>query len=64
MTTRAVLMNEETSEVRAAITAAAAGKDWISPRLAYIFAAADAPDRPLLSVPETRALQLYATVCR
>ena len=39
----------------------AAGKDWISPRLAYIFAADDAPDRPMLSAQETRALQLYAT---
>ena len=30
-----VLKNEETSEVRAAIKAVAAGKDWISSRLAY-----------------------------
>jgi len=56
-----VLKNEETSEVRAAITAVAEGKDWISPRLAYIFATDDAPDRPILSTQETRALQLYAT---
>jgi two-component system nitrate/nitrite response regulator NarL len=56
-----VLKNEETSEVRAAIKAVAAGKDWISPRLAYIFATDDAPDRPVLSAQETRALQLYAT---
>jgi DNA-binding CsgD family transcriptional regulator len=35
--------------------------DWISPRLAYIFATDDAPDRPGLSAQETRALQLYAT---
>ena len=41
-----VLKNEETSEVRAAIKAVAAGKDWISSRLAYIFATDDAPDRP------------------
>jgi two-component system nitrate/nitrite response regulator NarL len=56
-----VLKNEETSGVRAAIKAVAVGKDWISPRLAYIFATDDAPDRPLLSAQETRALQLYAT---
>ncbi len=56
-----VLKNEETTEVRAAIKAVAAGKDWISPRLAYIFATDDAPDRPVLSAQETRALQLYAT---
>ncbi len=56
-----VLKNEETSEVRAAIKAVATGKDWISPRLAYIFATDDAPDRPELSAQETRALQLYAT---
>jgi DNA-binding NarL/FixJ family response regulator len=56
-----VLKNEETSEVRAAIKAVAAGKDWISSRLAYIFATDDAPDRPILSAQETRALQLYAT---
>ena len=56
-----VLKNEETSHVRAAIKAVAAGKDWISPRLAYIFATDDAPDRPALSAQETRALRLYAT---
>jgi DNA-binding NarL/FixJ family response regulator len=56
-----VLKNEETSQVRAAIKAVAAGKDWISPRLAYIFATDDAPDRPALSAQEMRALQLYAT---
>ena len=56
-----VLKNEETSGVRAAIKAVAAGKDWISPRLAYIFATDDAPDRPALSAQETRALRLYAT---
>ena len=56
-----VLKSEETTEVRAAIKAVAAGKDWISPRLAYIFATDDAPDRPVLSAQETRALQLYAT---
>ena len=56
-----VLKNEETSGVRAAIKAVAAGKDWISPRLAYIIATDDAPDRPALSAQETRALRLYAT---
>ena len=56
-----VLKSEATAQVRAAIRAVAAGKDWISPRLAYIFATDDAPDRPVLSPQETRALQLYAT---
>ncbi|MGH3408441.1 MAG: response regulator transcription factor [Streptosporangiaceae bacterium] len=39
----------------------AARRDWISPRLAYIFATDDAPDRPALSPQEARALRLYAT---
>jgi DNA-binding NarL/FixJ family response regulator len=56
-----VLKNEETSQIQAAIKAVAAGQDWISPRLAYIFATDDAPDRPGLSPQETRALRLYAT---
>jgi len=56
-----VLKDEETAQVRAAIKAVAAGMDWISPRLAYIFATDDAPDRPTLSPQEMRALQLYAT---
>jgi DNA-binding NarL/FixJ family response regulator len=56
-----VLKDEETTQVRAAIKAVAAGTDWISPRLAYIFATDDAADRPALSPQETRALQLYAT---
>jgi DNA-binding NarL/FixJ family response regulator len=56
-----VLKNEEAGQVRAAIRAVAAGMDWVSPRLAYIFATDDAPDRPVLSTQETRALQLYAT---
>jgi DNA-binding NarL/FixJ family response regulator len=56
-----VLKNEETAQVRAAIKAVAAGEGWISPRLAYIFATDDAPDRPELSPQETRALRLYAT---
>jgi DNA-binding NarL/FixJ family response regulator len=56
-----VLKNEATAQVRAAIKAVAAGKDWVSPRLAYIFATDDAADRPALSTQETRALRLYAT---
>jgi two-component system nitrate/nitrite response regulator NarL len=56
-----VLKNEPTSQIRAAIMEVAAGRDWISPRLAYIFATDDAPDRPALSEQERRALQLYAT---
>jgi two-component system, NarL family, nitrate/nitrite response regulator NarL len=55
------LKNEATAQVRAAIKAVAAGKDWISPRLAYILATDDAADRPALSTQETRALRLYAT---
>ena len=56
-----VLKNEQTDQIRAAIRAVAAGQDWISPRLAYIFATDDAADRPALSPQEARALQLYAT---
>jgi len=56
-----VLKNEEAAELRAAIRAVAAGKDWVSPRLAYILATDDAPDRPSLSAQETRTLRLYAT---
>ena len=56
-----VLKSEEAGRVRDAITAVAAGTDWISPRLAYIFATDDAPDRPSLSPQEARALRLYAT---
>lgn len=56
-----VLKDEQTAQVRAAIRSVAAGQDWISPRLAYIFATDDATDRPVLSPQETRALQLYAT---
>jgi two-component system, NarL family, nitrate/nitrite response regulator NarL len=56
-----VLKNEEAAELRAAVRAVAAGTDWVSPRLAYIFATDDAPDRPALSVQETRTLRLYAT---
>ena len=53
--------NEPAAEIRAAITEVAAGRDWISPRLAYILATDDVPDRPALSEQERRALQLYAT---
>jgi two-component system, NarL family, nitrate/nitrite response regulator NarL len=56
-----VLKNEEAAELRAAVRAVAAGTDWVSPRLAYIFATDDAPDRPALSAQETRTLRLYAT---
>jgi DNA-binding NarL/FixJ family response regulator len=56
-----VLKNEQAASVREAIKAVVAGKDWMSPRLAYIFATDDAPDRPELSPQETRALRLYAT---
>lgn len=56
-----VLKNEQAAEVRSAIREVAAGRDWISARLAYIFATDQAPSRPVLSQQETRALQLYAT---
>ena len=56
-----ILKNEEAAELRAAIRAVAAGEDWVSPRLAYIFATDDAVDRPALSAQETRTLRLYAT---
>jgi two-component system, NarL family, nitrate/nitrite response regulator NarL len=55
------LKSEQTCQVRQAIREVAAGRDWISPRLATIFATDDAADRPALSQQETRALQLYAT---
>jgi len=56
-----VLKSEPTVQVRAAIVAVAAGLDWVSPRLAYIFATDDDPGRPALSPQEARALRLYAT---
>jgi len=56
-----VLKSEQATQIRAAITSVAAGQDWVSPRLAYIFATDDATDRPDLSPQETRALRLYAT---
>jgi DNA-binding NarL/FixJ family response regulator len=55
------LKNEQTGLIREAIREVAAGRDWISPRLAYIFATDDAADRPSLSPQEARVLQLYAT---
>jgi DNA-binding NarL/FixJ family response regulator len=56
-----VLKTEEAGELREAVRAVAAGNDWVSPRLAYILATDDSPDRPELSPQETRTLQLYAT---
>jgi DNA-binding NarL/FixJ family response regulator len=53
--------NEPARQIQAAIREVAAGRDWISPRLAYIFATDDAADKPTLSHQERRALQLYAT---
>jgi DNA-binding NarL/FixJ family response regulator len=55
------LKNEQASEIRLAIREVAAGRDWISPRLAYILATDNDIDRPTLSQQERRALQLYAT---
>jgi DNA-binding NarL/FixJ family response regulator len=55
------LKTEEAAEVHAAIREVAAGRDWMSPRLAYLLATDDAVDRPTLSNQERRALQLYAT---
>jgi two-component system, NarL family, nitrate/nitrite response regulator NarL len=55
------LKNEHADRIRFAIREVAAGRDWISPRLAYIFATDDAADSPTLSNQEKRALQLYAT---
>jgi DNA-binding NarL/FixJ family response regulator len=55
------LKNEQTRQMQEAIREVAAGKSWISPRLAYILATDDAADRPALSHQEKRALQLYAT---
>jgi DNA-binding NarL/FixJ family response regulator len=56
-----VLKNEQAHQIRSAIREVAAGRDWISARLAYIMATDDAADRPVLSHQERRALQLYAT---
>jgi DNA-binding NarL/FixJ family response regulator len=56
-----VLKNEQPAQIRSAIREVAAGRDWISPRLAHIIATDDAADRPSLSPQESRVLQLYAT---
>ena len=56
-----VLKSEDADAVRGAIRAVAAGEAWVSPRLAYLLASDDAPDRPTLSPQETHALRLYAT---
>ena len=53
--------SEPTRQIQTAIREVAAGRDWISPRLAYILATDDAADKPALSHKERRALQLYAT---
>jgi DNA-binding NarL/FixJ family response regulator len=55
------LKSEQASQIRSAIREVAAGRDWITPRLAYILATDDAADGPALSQQERRALQLYAT---
>jgi two-component system, NarL family, nitrate/nitrite response regulator NarL len=55
------LKSEGADQIRAAIKEVAAGRDWISARLAYIFATDDDADVPTLSHQERRVLQLYAT---
>jgi DNA-binding NarL/FixJ family response regulator len=55
------LKNERADQIRSAIREVAAGRDWISPALAYILATDDATGKPALSHQEMRALQLYAT---
>jgi DNA-binding NarL/FixJ family response regulator len=55
------LKSEHADQIRFAIREVAAGRDWISPGLAYIFVTDDAADSPTLSHQERRALQLYAT---
>lgn len=55
------LKNEQADQIRSAIREVAAGRDWISAQLAYIFATDNTADRPTLSKQERRALQLYAT---
>jgi two-component system, NarL family, nitrate/nitrite response regulator NarL len=55
------LKNEQADQIRSAIREVAAGRDWISPRLAHILATDSAADKPTLSQQERRALQLYAT---
>jgi two-component system nitrate/nitrite response regulator NarL len=55
------LKNEQADQIRSAIREVAAGGDWISHRLAYIFGTDDNVGRSTLSHQERRALQLYAT---
>lgn len=55
------LKNEQAAQIRSAIREVAAGRDWISPGLAHIFATDDAAERPALSRQERRTLELYAT---
>jgi DNA-binding NarL/FixJ family response regulator len=55
------LKSEQADRIRSAIREVAAGRDWISSRLAYILATDDAASGPTLSNQERRALQLYAT---
>ena len=56
-----VLKSEQAQQIRSAIREVAAGRDWISARLAYIFATDDVADGPSLSHQERRTLELYAT---
>jgi DNA-binding NarL/FixJ family response regulator len=56
-----VVKNEQADQIRAAIREVAAGRDWISARLAYIFATDETADLPALSQQERRTLELYAT---
>ena len=56
-----VLKNEQPGQIRSAIREVAAGRDWISARLAYIFATDDTANLPALSQQERRTLELYAT---
>jgi DNA-binding NarL/FixJ family response regulator len=46
--------SEPTRQIQEAIREVAAGRDWISPRLAYILATDDAADKPALSQQERR----------
>ncbi|MGH3260691.1 MAG: LuxR C-terminal-related transcriptional regulator, partial [Trebonia sp.] len=54
------LKSEHAEQIRLAIREVAAGGDWISAALAYIFATDDDVDMPTLSHQERRVLQLYA----
>ena len=52
------LKNEQASQIRSAIREVAAGRDWITPRLAYILATDDAADGPALSSRKTARCSL------